>query len=432
MAATAPSGGTPTTSETERRVFAKVAWRLMPLLIVAYILNYLDRNNISFAALTMNREVGLTATQFGRGAGILFLGYCLLEVPSNIILYRVGARVWISRIMISWGLVSAATIFVTGPLSFYLLRFLLGAAEAGFFPGVAFYLGTWFPSDYRTRMVAWFMVAIPVSSVVGGPVSGLLLQMDGIAGLPGWKWLFLLEGLPVVLVGFVILRVLADTPEDASWLTPAERRFVKERILSERREKEVRRLLPALMDVRVLILSGVQFGFLVGSYGVTLFLPQIIKVGRLSDLEVGFVTSGSFALAAVGMVTWAGYVDRHGGKIGNLALACLVSAVGFVGSIASSNFWVSLVGVTVSLIGINAARGIFWTIPPRFLTGIAAAGGLAFINSIGTAGGFVGPYLMGWLTDETGSFSAGLAAMAGFLLVAAGLSWSLKLFVTED
>jgi MFS family permease len=421
----------PSVLEAER-VFAKVAWRLMPLLTVAYLLNYLDRNNISFAALTMNREVGLTATQFGRGAGILFVGYCLFEVPSNVILYRVGARVWISRIMISWGLVSAATIFVTGPYSFYLLRFLLGAAEAGFFPGVAFYLGTWFPAEYRTRMIAWFMVAIPISSVVGGPVSGLFLQMDGLAGIAGWKWLFLLEGLPVVVVGLVLLKLLADRPDHASWLTQDEQQLVRTRVAGERREREVRHLLPALRDVRVLILSFIQFGFLVGSYGVTLFLPQIIKAGNLSDLEVGFITSGSFALASIAMIVWAGYVDRHGDKIGNLGVACLVAAVGFVGSIASSNFWVSLAGVTVSLMGINAARGIFWTIPPRFLTGMAAAGGLAFINSIGTAGGFVGPSVMGWLTDETGSFSAGLAAMAGFLLAAALLSFSLKLFVTRD
>lgn len=418
--------------ETEERVFSKIAWRLMPLLVAAYILNYLDRNNISFAALTMNREVGLTATQFGWGAGILFAGYCLFEIPSNVVLYRVGARVWISRIMISWGLVSAATVFVTGPYSFYLLRFLLGAAEAGFFPGVAFYLGTWFPAEYRTRMVAWFMVAIPVSSVVGGPMSGLLLQMDGLAGLAGWKWLFLFEGLPVVLLGFALLRLLADRPEQAAWLSAAEQQLVHDRIRSERRERELRRLAPALRDMRVLILAGVQFGFLVGSYGVTLFLPQILKAGNLSDLQVGFVTSGCFAVASVSMIVWAGYVDRHGGKIGNLAIACLVSALGLAGSIATKNFWISLAGITVSLSGINAARGIFWTIPPRFLTGLAAAGGLAFINSIGTAGGFVGPYVMGWLIDKTGSFSAGLAAMAGFLLAATGLSWSLKLFVTQD
>src|SRR4029077_20480769 len=252
----------------ESRVFRKVAWRLLPILTVAYVFNYLDRNNIGFAALTMNREIGLTATEFGRGAGMLFVGYCFLEVPSNMILYRVGARRWLARIMITWGLVSAATIFVTGAWSFYLLRFLLGGAEAGFFPGVAFYLGHWFPAEYRTRVVAWFMVAIPISSVVGGALSGLLLQMNGIAGLAGWKWLFILEGLPVALLGFVVLRVMTERPEDATWLTEKEREIVRERVAGEKRPREVRHLGPALKDPRVLILGGVQFGFLVGSYGV--------------------------------------------------------------------------------------------------------------------------------------------------------------------
>jgi MFS family permease len=426
------TGAIPITSKAAERVFVKIAWRLMPLLITGYVLNYLDRNNVGFAALTMNRELGLNATQFGRVGGIFFLGYCFFELPSNIALYRVGPRVWLARIMITWGLISAATIFATGAMSLYLLRFLLGVAEAGFFPGVAFYLGTWFPSEHRTRMIAWFMVAVPMSSVVAGPVSGLLLQMDGIWGLSGWKWLFLLEGLPVVVLGLVMLKMLADRPEDAVWLSDDERRVVRERIGGERREREVRHLGAALKDVRVLILAGVQFGFLVGSYGVGLFLPQILKLGNLTDLEVGFVSSGCYVVATVGMIVWAGQVDRRGGKILNLALACLVSAIGFLWSIASSNFLVALAGLTVALTGINAARGIFWTIPPRFLTGLAAAGGLAFINSIGTMGGFVGPYLMGWLTDHTGSFTAGLAAMAGFLFIATGLSWSLKRFVTLD
>jgi MFS family permease len=423
----------PATDVNDERVFSKITWRLMPLLIVAYVFNYLDRNNVGFAALTMNKALGLTATQFGRGAGILFLGYCFFEVPSNIALYRVGPRIWLARIMISWGLISAGTIFVTGPLSFYLLRFLLGVAEAGFFPGVAFYLGTWFPSSYRTRMIAWFMVAVPVSSVVAGPMSGALLQMDGVAGLAGWKWLFLLEGLPVVVLGVVMLKMLSDRPETARWLTDAERTVVSDRIGSERREREVRHLGAALKDVRVLILAGVQFGFLVGSYGVGLFLPQIIKLGHLSDLAVGFVSSACYVVATAGMILWASHVDQWGGKVLNLTLACLMSALGFVGAIAfRDSFWVSLSSVTVALTGINAARGIFWTIPPRFLTGMAAAGGLAFINSVGTMGGFVGPYLMGWLTDQTGSFNAGLAAMAGALLVATGLSWSLRWSVTLD
>jgi sugar phosphate permease len=256
--------------------------------------------------------------------------------------------------------------------------------------------------------------------------------MDGIAGLSGWKWLFLLQGLPVVVIGLVMLKVLADRPEQAGWLTDRERQVVRDRLGSERREREVRHLGAALKDARVLILAGVQFGFLVGSYGVGLFLPQIIKLGNLSNREVGLVSSACYIVATIGMVGWATQVDRRGGKIVNLTLACLVSAVGFVGAIASSNFWVSLIGVTVALTGINAARGIFWTIPPRFLTGLAAAGGLAFINSIGTMGGFVGPYVMGWLTDRTGSYNAGLAAMSVFLLIATGLSWSLRWFVTLD
>ena len=416
----------------ERRLFSKIAWRLLPVLILAYVFNYLDRNNIGFAALTMNREIGLTATQFGRGAGILFLGYCLLEIPSNMILYRVGARAWIARIMVSWGVVSAATIFVTGPRSFYLLRFLLGAAEAGFFPGVAFYLGHWFPAQYRTRVIAWFMVAIPISSVVGGALSGLLLEMDGIAGLAGWKWLFILEGLPVALLGFVVLKIMTERPEEASWLTERERQIVRDRVSTEIRQREVRHLGPALRDPRVLILAGVQFGFLVGSYGVGIWLPQIIKTGDLSNLQVGFLTSAAYGLASIGMIAWAGHVDRGGHKVVNLAVACLLGAVGLVCAFFATNSWVSFGSLTVSLVGINAARGIFFTIPMRFLTGLALAGGLAFINSIGTAGGFVGPYVFGWLTDRTGSFTAGLAALSVFLVAAAGLSAALTLFVTEE
>jgi len=426
---TAPGG--PATID-ESRVFAKIAWRLLPVLTIAYVFNYLDRNNIGFAALTMNRELALTATEFGNGAGILFLGYCLLEVPSNMILYRVGARAWLARIMISWGLISAATIFVKGAWSFYLLRFLLGAAEAGYFPGVAFYLGHWFPAQYRTRAIAWFMVAIPISSVVGGALSGALLQMDGIFGLAGWKWLFVLEGLPVAVFGVITLFVLTEKPEDATWLTAEERALVRERVAGESRENEVRRLLPAFKDPRVLILGAVQFGFLVGSYGVGIWLPQIIKLGHLSDLQVGFVTSGVYALASLTMILWANHVDRGGNKVLNLALSCVLGGAGLVGAIMTGHFWLSLGFLTLSLAGINAARGIFFTIPMRFLTGMALAGGLAFINSIGTAGGFVGPIVMGNFVDRTGSFTAGLGALAGFLFVAAALAWSLQLFVKRD
>jgi ACS family tartrate transporter-like MFS transporter len=418
--------------EIERRAFSKVARRLVPFLTLGYVLNYMDRTNIGFAALTMNQATGLTATQFGFGAGILFLSYCFFEIPSNMALYRLGARVWIARIMITWGVISAATALVTGPRSWYLLRFLLGAAEAGFFPGITFYLATWFPAQYRARMLAWFLVAIPASTVIGGPVSGLLLQMNGVAGISGWQWLFIVEGVPAMLLGFAVFRVLCDRPEDAAWLTEEERRVVRERIVSEPREREMRRLLPALKDARVLILAVVQFGFTAGSYGVGIWLPQIIKGARLSNLAVGFIVGGCYLAASVSMIVWAARVDRSGKKIANLTLACLISTGGLLLAIFSGNFWVSLGWITLALIGITSARAIFWTIPTRFLTGMAAAGGLAFINSVGTMGGFAGPSSMGWLKDHTGSFSAGLMVMAGFLGVATVLAWSLKFFVTQE
>jgi MFS family permease len=300
-----PATATPA-QDAERRVFAKIGWRLMPILIVAYIFNYLDRNNVGFAGLTMNQAIGLTATQFGFGAGVFFVGYCVFEIPSNLALYRVGARVWLSRIMISWGLMSAATSFAVGPNSFYALRLLLGVAEAGFFPGVAFYLGTWFPAQYRTRMIAWFMVAIPVSSVIGGPISGWLLGLDGVGGLAGWQWMFLLEGLPVVFVGLSLLWLLADRPEDVSWLNDDERRIVRDRLAAEQRPREVRRFAVAIRDVRVILLALVQFGFLVGSYAIGIFLPLILREGQLTDIEIGFVSSGCYVVAVIGMILWPG------------------------------------------------------------------------------------------------------------------------------
>jgi sugar phosphate permease len=419
--------------EAERRVFAKIGWRLMPILILAYIFNYLDRNNVGFAGLTMNQAIGLSATEFGFGAGVFFVGYCLLEIPSNIALYRVGARLWLSRIMISWGVMSAATALAVGANSFYALRLLLGATEAGFFPGVAFYLGTWFPARYRTRMIAWFMIAIPISSVIGGPISGWLLTLDGRGGIAGWQWMFLIEGLPVVLIGISLLWLLADRPEDVSWLTDDERRIVRERLAAETRPREVRHLSAAVRDVRVIILALVQFGFLVGSYGIGIFLPLILREGKLTEVQIGFVSSACYLAAVIGMILWAGHVDRGASKVVNLSLACVVSACGFLGAILfRNNFWVSVIWMGVAVTGVNGARAIFWTIPPRFLTGMAAAGGLAFINSIGTTGGFVGPYVMGWLTDETGSFSAGLLAMSGFLVLAAALAWSLRRFAPGE
>jgi ACS family tartrate transporter-like MFS transporter len=412
--------------------FRKIIWRLMPLLTVSYILNYLDRGNIGFAALQMNHQLGLSAAQFGVGAGILSLGYCTFEIPSNLALYRFGARKWIARIMITWGFVAAGCALIQGPASFYSVRFLLGVTEAGFFPGIAFVLSQWFPAEYRARMLAILLLGVPVSSVVGGPVSGALLGLDHLGGLAGWQWMFIIEGLPTVVLGFVVLWALADSPATASWLTQEEKAAVQAQIAAEPRHKPVSHLWTALKDPRVLILALIQFGFTTGSYGVGIWLPQIIKTHFHSNLTVGFVSAGPYVIASIAMLLWAGVVDRSGKRIGNLVLTCGLATVGLLLSVVFGAFWLSFFWLTVALVGITAARAVFWTVPARFLTGVAAAGGLAFINSIGTLGGFVGPAVVGWLKDLTGSFSAGLIGMAGFLLLSAVLAGALKVFAPRE
>jgi MFS transporter, ACS family, tartrate transporter len=410
----------------------KTAWRLVPLLTVAYIFNYLDRTCLGFAALTMNHDIGLTSAQFGFGAGVFFLTYCVFEVPSNLALYHFGARRWLARIMISWGLVSAGTAFVVGPNSFYAVRLLLGIAEAGFFPGVTFFIAAWFPAKYRTQMLAWFLLGIPASSLIGGPICGLLLELNNVFGLAGWKWLFLAVSLPCVVLGILILIFLADRPQDATWLTQPERDAMDDLLRDEVRERPQASLWAAIADKRVLILAGVQFGFTLGSYGIGIWLPLIIQQYHLSSLTIGFVSAVPYLFASLGMLAWAASVDRSGKKINNLTVTCFLGAVGLVLSVVSGSLLIALIGLTVALIGVTAARAIFWTIPTRFLTGVAAAGGLAFINMIGTIGGFAGPAMMGELRQLTGSFESGLLAMAGVMLAATLLAASLKLLVTQE
>ena len=418
--------------DVQQSALRKTAWRLVPLLTVAYVFNYLDRTCIGFAALTMNRDIGLTAGQFGLGAGIFFIGYCVFEVPSNLAMYRFGARRWLARIMISWGIMSALTAFVVGPNSFFLVRLLLGVAEAGFFPGVTFFLAAWFPAQYRTRMLAWFLLGIPVSSLIGGPICGLLLELDGVLGLQGWKWLFLVVSLPCVALGGLILTTLADRPQEASWLTQPERDAMDAMLRDEVRERPKSSVLAAIADRRVLILALVQFGFTLGSYGIGIWLPLIVKQYQLSNLAIGFVTAVPYLFASLGMMAWAWHVDRTGKKIFHLAITCLLGAVGLAASVISGALIPALIGLTVALIGVTAARAVFWTIPTKFLTGVAAAGGLAFINTIGTLGGFAGPYMMGELRQLTGSFESGLLAMSAVLVVATLLAASLKLIVTRE
>ena len=410
----------------------KAALRFVPLLTIAYLFNYLDRTSLGFAALTMNKQLGLSASQFGLAAGILFLGYCLFEVPSNLLLYRFGARRWLARIMISSGIVSAATIFVVGPNSFYALRLLLGIAEAGFFPGVTFFLAAWFPAQYRTRMLAWFLIGIPLSSLIGSPVCGMLLQMDGIWGFAGWQWLFLGVSLPCIPLGLLTLWLLADRPETATWLSSDERDVLRDVLSSEVRERPPSSLLAALMDTRVLILAAIQFGFTLGSYGIGIWLPLMLREYHLSTLAIGWTAAIPYLFASAGMILWARYVDRKGRRIINLAITCFLGGAGLVAPILSGSLAVALMGFSVALVGVTAARAIFWTIPTRFLTGVAAAGGLAFINSIGTVGGFVGPSMMGWLKEFSGSYVVGLTAVAAIMIAATVASISLKLVVSKE
>ncbi|MDR6207012.1 MFS transporter [Paraburkholderia graminis] len=418
--------------ELERQAVSKTAWRLLPLLTLAFIFNYIDRTSVGFAALSMNADLGLSATQFGWGAGILFAGYCLLEVPSNLMLYRYGARRWLARIMITWGIAAAATSLAIGPKSFYFARFVLGVAEAGFFPGVTFYLASWFPARYRTRMLAWFMVGVPVSSILSGPLSGLLLSMHGLLGLAGWKWMFILQGLPASIIGIIVLVMLRDTPSQASWLSDAERQALIRALASEHREKEKKDLRGALKDKRVLILTGIQFGFVLGSYGIGIWLPTILKAHGLSISAISLVSTVPYIFATVAMLTWARAVDRSGKKILNLLLTCLFGAGGMIVAAVFSAFWPAMIGITLAVIGVTTARAVFWSIPTRFLSGAAAAGGFAFINSVGTFGGFAGPFLVGWLKDITGSFAMGMLGMAAMLLVSTLLTASLRFFIKDE
>ncbi len=425
-------GGARVLTPVENSALRKATLRLVPLLTFAYLFSYLDRNAIGFAGLTMNRDLGLTNTQFGAAAGWFFLSYTLCEVPSNMALYRFGARRWIARILISWGIVSAAMALVSGPLSLYSMRFLLGVAEAGFFPGVTFYLATWFPREYRTRIIAWFLVAIPGSSLVGAPLCGMLLQLNGMLGLSGWQWMFIAISLPPVVLGFVVLRVLSDSPEDTSWLSADEARAIHAMRAAEVQHRPKSSFIGALSDIRVMTLALVQFGFTLGSYGIGIWLPLIMKDYHLSNLAIGFLAAIPYLFATTGMLLWAHYVDRAGRKIANMTLALALATAGLAGYVFSGSLVFSLVDLTLALIGVTAARGIFWAIPPRILSGAGAAAGLAFINSIGTFGGFVGPYLMGVLKDETGAFVTGILVMAAIMAVTTMLSAALRFVVPQE
>jgi len=414
----------------EQQTIKKLAWRLIPLMLICYLINYLDRVNVGFAALEMNQDIGISASVFGWGAGLFFISYCLFEVPSNLALHRYGARRWIARIMISWGIVSTCFAFVEGPISFMIMRFLLGVAEAGFFPGMILYVSYWFPPKYRGKLTALFMTAIPLSALLGAPLSGWILQAVHYGELKSWQWLFILEGVPAVFLGVVVFFYLTDKPENAKWLTPEQRTWLMSQLSSEKKSSHLSSLRDAVKSVDVMLLAIVHMGFAVGSYGISFWLPQILKEYALSNQAIGLLSAIPYIVATFGMVIWGGYSDQSGSRARHVAAGCLLGAVGLLAAIVFPSIEGVLIGISLSTLGVVAARPIFWTIPGSFLTGTAAAGGIALINALGNLGGFVGPYAIGAVKQSTGSYGLGLAAIAVPLLVSVVailyLGWRLK------
>jgi ACS family tartrate transporter-like MFS transporter len=412
-----------TLGTVEHTTLRKVTRRLIPFLLLLYIIAWLDRVNVGFAALQMNQELGLSPAVYGLGAGLFFIGYALFEVPSNLVLARVGARRWIARIMITWGLLSAAMMFARGPVSFYVLRFLLGVAEAGFFPGIIYYLSTWFPAAQRARAISWFMVAIPLTIVIGGPLAGFLLDMHGLLGLSGWQWLFLIEGLPAVILGVVVFFYLTDRPQDARWLELAERTWLTQAISAEQARAQQRHgvgLGRALVHPVVWVLGFINFFFQSGSYGLTLWIPQIIRgLTGFSDFEVGMVSALPYFAAALGMVAIGVHSDRTGEHCAHVAGSLFIGAIGFIASAYLVSPIPGMIALTVAAVGDLGGRGPFWALPGRFLAGTASAGGIALINTIGALGGFVGPSMVGFVKDATGSFQGGLIFLAALLVAGA-------------
>jgi ACS family tartrate transporter-like MFS transporter len=407
-------------------LFGKCARRLIPFIFLLYLVNFIDRVNVGFAALTMNRDLNFEPAVYGFGAGIFFAGYSLFQVPANLILERVGARRWIFCILLVWGAISASNAFVQSPESFYAMRILLGIAEAGFFPGMVLYLTYWFPKAYRARFVALFMVAIPFANIVGAPLSSLLLGLDGVGGLHGWQWMFLIEGAPACLLGFVVLAYLPSGPKDAPWLNDEERRQIAARLATDDTAQH-QKFLPALLDIRVTALGIVYLGYATAYYGVQLWLPQIVQAMGFSNIATGFMVALPFIAAMIAMVLWGQSSDRSGERIWHVALPLLVAMAGLLVASATSSNLVVFLALTFVLMGVMSFQGPFWTVPPMFLGGTAAAGGIAFINTIGTGGGgFLGPYVTGVFKQATGNYSLAMAALAVAPAIGAVIVLSLK------
>lgn len=415
-----------------RSAMAKVTRRLIPFLVLLYVINYLDRVNIGFAGPNgMNEELGMTATMFGFASGIFFFGYLVLEVPSNIALNKFGGRRWLARIMLTWGIVSTAIAFVPNAATLVILRFLLGVAEAGFFPGIILYLTFWFPAKQRSRAVSLFMVAVPVSTAIGSTLSSFVIDWGhGVFGLAGWRFMFLVEGLPAIVIAFVCWFYLTDRPAQAHWLDADERQWLEATLASERAATEDGQHWPlrkALSHPRVLALAFIYFGIVYGLYAVGFFLPTIVAGfaqqygSQLSLIGRGLVTAVPWAVAAVVMVPWARHADRTGERVWHVAIPAIAGAVSIPAALYMANPYLAMAAITVSTCSIMCAMPVFWALPSEFLTGTAAAGGIALINSLGNISGFGGPYVTGWLTDLTGDSKTALWVIGALSLAAAGM-----------
>ncbi len=407
---------TSTVDELEAATMRRVSWRLMPFLLGAYIICYIDRVNVGFAALQMNKAVGIDPKSYGLGAGIFFIGYFIFEVPSNLALQRFGARTWIARIMISWGLVSAAFALIGGPISFLTLRFLLGVAEAGFFPGVILYITYWFPAHYRAVIVGVFMVAIPVAGLIGSPISGAILYLDGALGLGGWQWIFIVEAAPAVLLGLAAFIWLTDRPQHASWLTREQQQWLMAKIEAEqRRVPRVQHdsVWRVISNKYVLIMALVYSGAAGASSALALWMPQLVKSFGLTNWQTGLVTAIPFGIAAVWMILWGRSSDRSGERVWHNALPLAWMVLAMVATFAAINsLWEMIPLLTLIAAGTYASKGPFWALSSEWLGAGSAAAGLAMINALGNLAGFVFNYLIGWIQAETGSFPLALMPIA--------------------
>jgi len=408
----------------------KVTRRLIPFLFLLYIVAWLDRVNVGFAALQMNSDLGFSSTAFGLGSGVFFLGYCLLEVPSNLLLHRLGARRWIARIMVSWGAISVAMMFVRIPLTFYVLRFLLGAAEAGFFPGMIYYLSLWYPEAQRARAIATFMLAVPISGLLGGPLSGALLGLNGVAGLAGWRWLFLVEGLPAIFLGMIVLVYLTDRPEAARWLAPTEQNWLVSKLSAERaacRAAHSIGTFAALTNPTIWQLGIIFLLSAIGFYGYSFWSPLVIKsLTGSSNFGVGVILAVISAITIIFMLLNSAHSDRTDERPLHVAVPLAIMGVGFLGCAFLPGRRLALVSLALVPIGHCAAYGPFWSIPTRFLTGSAAAAGVALVPSISNVGGFLGPTLIGAMKDRFGAHGPAFMLLGACGVLAALLAFRLR------